>query len=380
MDFKNMTTEELMERRAAIATECEAEDADTEALLEEVKAINAELDTRKAEAARREELRKAVAEGAGAVIETEERTEEKMDIEVRNTPEYISEYVEYLKDGNIEGRTLLSENAASDGTVAVPEYVYDIVKTAWEKNDIMNLVRRIRLAGNLKVNFEVSAGEATVHLENAGNVTEEELELGIITIIPQYIKKWIGISKQAYSLRGEAFLDYVYDELAQKIVKKAADTLIGLIAALPSTATSTSVCAQTVKTAPTLSAIPTAYANLSDEAANPVVVMNKATWADFEAARAAGQYAYDPYMNLPVRFSSALPAYSTASENDVYAIVGDFAEGALANFPNGDEVEFTFDPFTQKKNNIIEVLGEMYVGVAPIACNAFALLSKPASA
>ena len=33
MEIKDMTTEELMERRTAIATECEAEDADTEALL-----------------------------------------------------------------------------------------------------------------------------------------------------------------------------------------------------------------------------------------------------------------------------------------------------------------------------------------------------------
>ena len=63
-----MTIEELEARKMAIGEELESEGADLDALEAETKSINAELETRKAEEAKKAEIRQAVAEGAGAVV------------------------------------------------------------------------------------------------------------------------------------------------------------------------------------------------------------------------------------------------------------------------------------------------------------------------
>ena len=70
-DFKEMSVEEIQTRKAEIGTLVDTEDADLGALEEEIRAINEELEARKAEEAKKVEIRKAVAEGEGEVIEKE---------------------------------------------------------------------------------------------------------------------------------------------------------------------------------------------------------------------------------------------------------------------------------------------------------------------
>ena len=384
MEIKEMTIEQLEERKVAISSEVEMDGADLDALDAEVKSINAELEERRAVEAKKVEVRQAIADGAGKVVESapvEERETMKDIAEVRNSKEYIDAYAEYLKTGNVEemrSATALLTTNVSGGEIAVPDFVYDIIKTAWDRNEIMSLVNKVNLAGNLKVNFEISGSDAVVHTEGSGAVSEEELYEGIITLVPAYIKKWKSFSDEVMSMRGEAFVRYIYDEIAYRIMKKLADTLIGLIAALPQTATATSVSANIVKAAPAVGTVAQALGQLSDEATNPVVVMNKATWAAFKAAQYANGFNVDPFEGFAVHFNNSLPAYADASEDDVYAIVGDFGEGAIANFPNGESIEYTFDELTRKKEDLVEVLGKVYVATAPVADKAFTLITKPA--
>jgi HK97 family phage major capsid protein len=383
MELKNMTIEQLEERKSAIATEIETDGADLEALEAEVKSINAELEERRAIEAKKVEVRQAIADGAGKVVESapvEERETMKDIAEVRNSKEYIDAYAEYLKTGNAEemrsATALLTENVS--GEIAVPEFVYDIIKTAWDRNEIMSLVNKVELKGNLKVNFEISGSDAVIHTEGTGAVTEEELNEGIITLVPAYVKKWKSFSDEVMSMRGEAFVRYIYDEIAYRIVKKLADNLIALIAALPQTATATSVSANIVKAAPAVGTVAAALGQLSDEATNPVVVMNKQTWSAFKAAQYANGFNVDPFEGFDVHFNNSLPAYADATEDDVYAIVGDFGQGAIANFPNGEEIEYTFDELTRKKEDLVEVLGKVYAATAPVADKAFVLITAPA--
>ena len=70
MDYKTMTIEALEARKAAIAVEVDQDGADLDALQAEARAINEELEARKANEAKRVEIRKAVAAGAGTVIAT----------------------------------------------------------------------------------------------------------------------------------------------------------------------------------------------------------------------------------------------------------------------------------------------------------------------
>ena len=385
MEIKEMTIEQLEERKVAISSEVEMDGADLDALDAEIKSINAELEERKALEAKKVEIRKSIADGAGTVVESapvEEREEMKDIAEVRNSKEYIDAYAEYLKTGNAEemrsATALLTENVS--GEIAVPDFVYDIIKTAWDRNEIMSLVEKVELKGNLKVNFEIEGADAVIHTEGSGAVTEEELNEGIITLVPAYIKKWKSFSDEVMSMRGEAFVRYIYDEIAYRIMKKLADTLIGLIAALPQTATATSVSANIVKAAPAVGTVAEALGQLSDEATNPVVIMNKQTWAVFKAAQYANGFNVDPFEGFDVHFNNSLPAYASASEDDVYAIVGDFRQGAIANFPNGQAIEYTFDQLTRKKEDLVEVLGKIYVATAPVADKAFTLITKPAGA
>ena len=377
MDLKTMTAEELVERRKAIALEVEKDDADLDALEQEVRSINAELAARKEAAAKSDEVRRKVADGAGTTIEKiEERTMKDIK-EFRNSKEYVDLYAEYMKSGDdTELRAALLTTNADSGTIPVPEFVEDIVRTAWDRTEIMSLVSKSYLPGNVKVSFEISGSDAVVHTEGSGAVSEEELIEGIVTLVPEYVKKWKSFSKSVYALRGEAFVRYIYDELTYRILKKAEDELIAKIADLPATATATAPAAAMIEKDPAVGVIAEAIANLSDEAVNPVVVMNKLTWAEFKAAQYANQHNVDPFEGLRVIFNNSLPAIGTASAGDVYAIVGDFAIGALANFPNGEEVEFTFDTLTRKKENLVEVLGELMLAAEPVASKAFALLAK----
>lgn len=192
-DFKEMSVEEIQARKAEIGTLVDTEDADLGALEEEIRAINEELEARKAEEAQKVEIRKAVAEGEGEIIEKSpvEERKEMTNEEIRNSKQYIDAYAEYVKNGDDkEVRALLTENVAN-GTVPVPEFVYEIVKNAWEKEGIMSRVRKSYLKGNLKVGFEISADGAYVHTEGTA-VTEEALVLGVVELIPATIKKWIN--------------------------------------------------------------------------------------------------------------------------------------------------------------------------------------------
>jgi len=386
-----MTREEIMmldaeqidARSAELASEIEkaetneamdAIQSEMEAIEERRAQIRLEVEQRKADMA-------AVIKGQGDVIEEIKDERKVTTMEVRNTPEYINAFAEYIKSGNdMECRKLTSENDTTPngtGTVAVPEFVYDIVKTAWEREGIMSLVRKSYLKGNLKVQFEISGDLAVVHEEGAAAVNEENLVLGVVTLVPKSIKKWISISDEVYDLRGEAFLRYIYDELTYRIAKKAANEMVAKIEACGTVSTTTCPAVPKLKeTSPAVGTVAKAMALLSDEAANPVVIMNKATWGVFKAAQYAASYPIDPFEGLPVIFNNTITAAAAATTGVTYAIVGDLGHGALANFPNGEGIDFKFDELSQKKADLIEVLGRQYVGLGVVAPDAFVKITK----
>lgn len=362
--------EETVER--ADTTELEERSA---ALMEERQNIMAEIE--KAEAAIAEEKRAMEDVIANKeVIELEKREDAKMaDMEIRNTNEYINAYAEYIKTGeDAEVRSLLTENGS--GTIAVPELVYDIVKTAWERDEIARRVKKAYIKGNLKVGFELSAGDATIHTEGQ-QVNEESLVLGTVELVPKSIKKWVSISDEALDLRGEAFLRYIYDELTYRIAKKAVDQLITEIKACGTVSTSTQVAVPTIaSTTVGVGLVAQAMAKLSDEAANPIVMMNKATWGEFKKAQYANGFDADPFEGLPVAFNNSITAFTAATTGVPYAIVGDLDQGALFNFPNGEGIDFKVDELSQADYDLVRIIGREFVGIGVVAPNAFVTITK----
>ena len=372
-EIMNLGFEELESRSNAIAAETAEADA------EKLDALSAELDlieerkrVLKEEVEKRKKDAEAVASGKGKTIKTRKDEHKMTDMEIRNSHEYIEAFAKYIKTGNpTECRTLLSDNVTG-GVVPVPEFVYDIVKTAWEREGIMSRVRKAYLKGNLQVGFEISGTAAQIHAEGASAVSEETLVLGTVSLIPESIKKWISISDEVYDLRGEAFLRYIYDELTYRIAKKAADELIAKIVASPATSTTTAPAVPVMtSTQVSVGLVAQAIAQLSDEAVNPVVIMNKLTYANFKAAQYAAGYPIDPFEGCEVLFNNTITAFNTATTGVTYAIVGDLGQGALANFPNGEEIQFKFDDMTDMTKDLIRVLGRKYVALGVVAPNAF---------
>ena len=373
MEIKDMNFEELEQRKAEIAGSLE------NASLEELKAINAELDAieeRKKEIkAEAEERAKAVEEVIKAAEPTPIIEERTKPMEVRNTPEYFEAYKNYILTGDDkEARALLKTENAS-GKVPVPVFVDEIVRTAWENDDILSRVRKTYFKGNVKVAFEAAADGAYEHTEGATAVTEESLTLAIVTMVPKNIKKWITISDESVAMGGEAFLRYVYDELTYQIVKKLRDLIVADIAGLATSGTTAPIAPQVSVSAIGIGLVAEGLANLSDEARNPVAIMNRLTWGAFKAAQASNNYGYDPFEGLPVLFSSALPAFSAASANDIFMIVGDL-DGAQVNYPEGEDVVIKWDDLSLAEKDVVKVVGRQYAAHGVTANGRFCNFKK----
>lgn len=380
MELKEMTIEQIEERKNAIVAELDNEGADLDALEAEMRSLNEEIEIRKAEEAKKAEIRQSIADGkVGEVVEEkkiEERKEKTMtNNEVRATKEYVDAFARYLVSEDVtEVRSLLTENVEG-GTVPVPALVDEIIRTAWERNTILNRVRRTEIRGNLKVPFERIATAAGVHTEGSAALDEETLKLGIVTLVPASLKKWIRVSDEAIAMGGEALVRYIYEEVAYQITKKLSDLVVNDIKTSSTSATSVSACVAQITSAPTVTAIATAYANLSDEATDPVIIMNKLTYANFVAAQAAANYSIDPFMGLPVEFNNSLPAYDTASANAVYAIVGDL-KGESVNYPEGDGIAIKYDDLSEAEKDLVKIVGRQYVGHGVTACGRFTNIKK----
>lgn len=373
-EIKALDMDALEKRANEIAVET------AEASMEALEALTAEIDAieeRKAEIKRDADEKRAkmleVLEGAGEVI-VEKKEERKMDPrEVRKSAEYIDAYVEYVKKGydlerlGAEKRALLTENAGEGGTIAVPVYIEDRIQTAWENDEIMRRVRRTFFAGNLKVGAEVSASPAVVHAEGAEAISEEELVITYIDLIPEYIKKMVRVSHTAMALRGTAFLDYLYDELEYQIVKLAAANVVAAMAESSLAATSDLAGAT-----PTAADIIQAEGLLSAEATNPVIITTRAIAADLKAAALSANYGYDPFDGLPVLYTEA------ANLGDASFIVADLS-GVQANFPEGDGVRFIFDEYTEAPANIVRIVGRLLVAIAVVGPGKV-VVAGPASA
>ena len=177
---------------------------------------------------------------------------------------------------------------------------------------------------------------------------------------------------------GETLVRYIYDELTYQIIKKLAALVVADVAGAPTSATSSAASAAAITEAPAVNTVANAFANLSDEARTPVVVMNKLTYATFKAAQKAANFATDVFEGLPVLFNNSLPAYDSASANAVYAFVGDLS-GVQVNYPEGDGIVIKYDDVTEAEADLVKIVGRQYCAHALTACGRFCNIKKPSS-
>ena len=223
-EIKEATLEELETRKAEIEAlvSTPSEDVDFASInseldaLEERKSfllVEKEKETRKAD-------EEAILRGAGTpVTNIIPKENNKMDVtEIRSSVKYMDAFAEAMKTGDYsECRSLLSLNAPEDGSVAVPTIVEDKIRTAWEESELFSRISKSDVKGNLSIGFEISGSDAVIHEEGKEAPDEETLTLGVVTIVPKFIKKWITVSDEVMALRGEAFLHGVKNFSDQRI-------------------------------------------------------------------------------------------------------------------------------------------------------------------
>lgn len=378
MKFKTLA--EIEERRAQIKVEMDQPDADLDALLDEVLQLNKNEEELRTKGASDKEKRERIAAGLeGNVIETRKETKPKTELEIRSSQEYIDAFARYIvSEDDKECRALLTVNAASGGSVPVPVFVETMISTAWEKDAILSKVHKLEIPGNLQVPFEKDADDAYLHGEGTTAVTEEDLELGIVEMKPANIKKWVRVSDEVVDLGGQKMVEYVYNELIEKVTKGLRAAVIADIAGANTSDSSSAIGIPKITEAPSLTVVANAEAELSDDAVDVYVIINRKTTKQFVAAKAAGNFAVDPYDGLGVLYMNGLPAYASASDNAVYMIVGDL-KGETINYPKGQGVVTKKDDLTEAAADMVRYHGRQFAAHAVTRKGMFCNVAKPAA-
>lgn len=357
MDFKEMTIEQLEERKAEIVASLDAPEADLNALEEEVRAIKEELEARKAEEAKKVEVRAAIAAGAGETVKTIVEEKKEMNVEERKA-EMIDALAEYIKGrATAEQRAMLLSTNVTGGTVKVSDIVDDFIWTDWDRSPILSRIRKVYVRGNYSVGYEASATGAVKHTEGTAAPTEETLTLAYIQFVAQYFKKWIRVSDTVLALKGQAFMDYLMDEFGHQLAMALENAVVAEIAASSLSAKVTNPIDNTAAMA--------GFAALSDEATNPIIIISKATYAAIMNERATtGAKIEDPFNGFDVLFNNTVTGM----------LVGDL-DGVVANFPEGEDFKFIIDEKSLAEQDLVKIVGKVLADVHLVRPNGFAVVT-----
>lgn len=217
MEFTSMTVEELEARLAQLPDEIEKDGADLDALDAEFKGITAELDARKAAAAKKAELRAAVATGAGSVIAEAPQTH----IPTEERKMYKIDSIEY-RDAwtkKIIGRELNEEERAALGAAGavIPTMT---VNAVWDK-----LTAKTELLGKVDVSqfptyvrFPKATTKAAATGQAVGTtITESSDVIGYVDLIPNEYVKLLTVGADIDHMAVSAVHDWIVNNLVESI-------------------------------------------------------------------------------------------------------------------------------------------------------------------
>jgi HK97 family phage major capsid protein len=349
---------DLEKRSLEIAEEVKTADSESlDTLSEELDAIEERKAIIKAEADEKRAAMEEVLSGKGEPIEKQEERKTMDNKEIRKSAEYLDAWVENLKGrASEEQRTLLTTGAGENGTIAVPTYVEDRIETAWESNEIVRRAKKSYFKGNLKVGYEASAEGAQPHPEGSAAVTEEALVVGFTELVAGTFKKMVKYSTEVLDMKGEAFIDYIVDEIEYQMAKTIGDAMIDIASSAPAAMKQTFTAAgASLTTADIIGA----EGMLAGDA-NPVLITTRANAAALKAAALSAQYGFDPFDGMDVVY------VDNAALGGSLAVVADLSAWQI-NFPNGDDVKFVFDEYTEAPADIVRVIGRIMVGMGVVA-------------
>lgn len=359
MEIKEMQMDDIQKRMAEIENEIVTDGADLEALNAEVDELNERAAAITARANSEKELRAKVAGMNFKPVEViEEKEERKENMEKENRAALVDALAEFIKGrATAEQRAMLLTTNATNGTVKVSDIVDDYIWTDWDKSPILSRIRKVYVKGNYSVGYEVSATGAVEHTEGANAPAEETLTLAYIEFVAKYFKKWIRVSDTVLALKGQAFMDYLFDEFGHQLAVALENAVVAEIEASDLSAKVTNPIDNT--------AVMAAFAQLSDEAANPVVIISKTNYAAIMNARATtGAKIEDPFNGFEVMFNNTVTGM----------LVGDL-DGVVANFPDGEDFKFIVDEKSLAEQDLVKIVGKVLASIHLVRPNGFAVVT-----
>lgn len=219
MDFKEMTIDQLEERKAAILAEIDAPEADLNALEEEARAIKEELEARKAAEAQKVEIRAEVANGAGETIETikvEERDEEKNMFGI-DTKEYRDAFMANLVDrATPEQRAILADNSAYGDGLSLPVGLdREIWDQVTEAHPILADIDVLRAGMAIKVT-KMTPAAVTKKMDSA-NSTEQTFTSAEVVLVGADYHTYVTLSYAEAKMSQGAMERFLVKEIANAL-------------------------------------------------------------------------------------------------------------------------------------------------------------------
>lgn len=384
-----------VETRDSILTEVEDMTKEAESIDEEIRSLEELKDTFKAQEERMS-LAKSVAKTT-----IDERKNQMEEVNVLNSKEYTQLYADMIR-GRVDEKEVRSYLNQRDGSanlstatnyVPIPEVMQGYVETAWAKyGKFSRLVAETFEPAILKIPVEVSATGAAWHDENGEAVTQEEITFGQIVLQPKMIKKFIALTDELMAMAAADFLRYISDELVYRVILALDEAIInrtdanglGVIGIVGNALTESvdagvdfNVINEAASELITFDNLTIAmnpktffknFMGLTDQVGNPIfrVVHDNEN---------KPQYYLSGYR---VEFTQALPAYDdilTAGKT-AYAVIGDFSRGYRLNYPQGRNVITLVDPYTLATEDVVRMIGRLYVAGNVVKPKHFAAINK----
>lgn len=214
MELKDMTIDELQARKADIANEVDAEGADLDALENEVRSINEEIENRKEAEALKAEIRAKVAEGAGEVIAKVETQEEKRQMYTVDSIEYRDAWTKNLigRDMSVEERNALTSAAAVIPTMTVNDVWDKLVKPAelLGRVDVSQFPSYVRFPKATTNNAATSQAIGT-------DISESSDVIGYVDLTPNEYVKLITVQADIEHMAIGAVHDWIVNNIVSNI-------------------------------------------------------------------------------------------------------------------------------------------------------------------
>lgn len=385
-EFENADTE----ARDEILGQVEALTEEADKIDEELK----ELDEQKEEFEKQEERMSLTRSLSKIEVEERNKVMENTNNSL-NQKEYEQLYADFIR-GRVqesEIKSYLNQRSLATTTenVPIPEIMQGFVETAWyEYGKFSRLVSETFEPAILKIPVEVSATGAEWHDELGEAPQEEEIELGQIILQPKMIKKWISLTDELMALSATDFLRYIADELVYRVILALDEAIInrkdanglGVIGIVDNPYT------EVVTTELNFNAINSALANLVTFE-DLTIAMNPATF--FNVFMGMVDDVQRPIFNVVqnnndrpsyylsghrVEFTQALKSYDEAEAGDALFIVGNFRRGYRLNYPQGRNVITLVDPYTLATQDLVRMIGRLYVAGNVVKPKHFAQVNK----